>query len=56
VAIAEVVANGYNLDLRTLNGSDDVAHRPPAELIVIDAEREILGLLEKLEVELGPRR
>lgn len=49
-----VVANGYNLDLRNPNRPDDLAHRPPGELVaeLIDAERELLGLLEQLEREI----
>lgn len=43
--------SGYNLDLRNPHRGDDLAHRPPAELVaeMIATEREILGLLEGLE-------
>jgi type I restriction enzyme M protein len=55
VPIADLEANGYNLDLRNPNRPDDLAHRPPAELLaeLIDTEREILILLEKLQAEIG---
>jgi len=43
----------FNLDLHNPNRPDDLVHRPPAELIaeLIDTERQILGLLEKLQAE-----
>jgi type I restriction enzyme M protein len=55
VPIADIEANGYNLDLRNPNRPDDLAHRPPAELLaeLVSTEREILGLLEKLQAEIG---
>ncbi len=51
--VADIAANGYNLDLRNPNRPDDLSHRPPAELLaeLVDTEREILALLEKLEGE-----
>lgn len=51
VLVADVVADGHNLDLRNPNSPDDLAHRPPAELIaeLIDTEHELLALLEQLE-------
>ncbi|WP_420639941.1 N-6 DNA methylase [Candidatus Poriferisocius sp.] len=51
-AIAE---SGWNLDLKNPNRPDDLTHRPPAELVaeLIDTEREIIGLLEELESEVG---
>lgn len=54
VATADVVAGGHNLDLRNPNRPDDLAHRPPSELVgeLIDIERELLGLLEQLEREI----
>ena len=53
--IADLEANGFNLDLRNPNRPDDLAHRPPAELLaeLIETEREILALLEALESEMG---
>lgn len=54
VPVADIIANGYNLDLHNPNRPDDLAHRPPAELIaeLIDTERELLGLLRELETEI----
>lgn len=55
VPIADIQANGYNLDLRNPNRPDDLTHRPPTELLaeLVDTEREILGLLEELQAEMG---
>lgn len=55
VPIADIERSGYNLDLRNPRRPDDLAHRPPAELLaeLITTEREILALLEDLEAELG---
>lgn len=58
VPIADIEANGYNLDLRNPNRPDDLAHRPPAELLaeLVATEREILALLEDLQAELGQQQ
>lgn len=55
VPIADIEANGYNLDLRNPNRPDDLAHRPPAELLaeLVDTEHEILSLLEDLREAMG---
>jgi type I restriction enzyme M protein len=55
VPIADLEANGYNLDLRNPNRPDDLAHRPPAELLaeLVETEREILELLKTLQSEIG---
>jgi len=55
VAVADLEADGFNLDLRNPNRPDDLAHRPPAVLLaeLVDTEREILALLEGLQNELG---
>jgi type I restriction enzyme M protein len=55
VPIADIEANGYNLDVRNPNRPDDLAHRPPADLLaeLITTEREILKLLEGLEASIG---
>jgi type I restriction enzyme M protein len=55
VPIAEIEASGFNLDMRNPNGPEDLAHRPPKELLqeLIEIEREILGLLEELKTEIG---
>lgn len=54
VAYAEVSEDGFNLDLRNPHRADDLAHRPPAELVsdLLDTEREIIGLLEDLQREI----
>jgi type I restriction enzyme M protein len=50
VSIADLETKGFNLDLRNPNRSDDLAHRPPAQLLVelVETEREILKALEDL--------
>ena len=55
VPIGDIEANEYNLDLRNLNRPDDLAHRPPAELLVelAQMEQEILRLIEDLSVEIA---
>ncbi len=55
VPVADIEASGFNLDLHNPNRPDDLAHRPPAELLdeLVDTEREILVLLEELEAEIG---
>jgi len=55
VPIADLEATGFNLDLRNPNRPDDLAHRPPGELLeeLIRTEREILGVLEELRGEIG---
>ena len=42
--LADIEASGCNLDLKNPNRADDLAHRPPAELIaeLIATEEEIL--------------
>lgn len=51
VRAGEVRENGFNLDLRNPHGPDDLAHRPPEELVkeLIATEEEILGLLNELQ-------
>jgi len=55
VSAADIEASGWNLDLKNPNRPDDLAHRPPEELIgeLLKTEHEILGLLAELEVEFG---
>ncbi len=57
VPIATLEGNGFNLDVRNPNRADDLAHRPPAELLaeLIHTEREILDLLVSLEKTIGAR-
>ncbi len=54
VSADDIAADGYNLDLQNPHRPDDLAHRPPAELLaeLIDTEQEILVLLEKLQTEM----
>jgi type I restriction enzyme M protein len=54
VPVAEIESNGFNLDRRNPN-RNDLAHRPPEELIaeLIDREREIINLLNAIRVELA---
>jgi type I restriction enzyme M protein len=51
VAIAEIEASGYNLDLRNPNRPDDLTHRPPAELLneLMETEEEIMRILCEIE-------
>lgn len=55
IPVADIEANGYNLDLRNPNHPDDLSHRPPAELLaeLVATEREVLILLEQLQDEMG---
>ncbi len=55
VPIANIEADNYNLDRRNPNRPDDLAHRPPAELVaeLIKTEHEILDLLHEIEREMG---
>jgi type I restriction enzyme M protein len=55
VLASDVAGNDYNLDLRNPNRPDDLSHRPPKELLaeLVETEREILGLLERLEGEIA---
>jgi hypothetical protein len=51
VPIADIEANEeYNLDLHNPNRADDLAHRPPAELLaeLVETERSILEILDDL--------
>jgi type I restriction enzyme M protein len=57
VAIGDIEASGFNLDLRNPNRPEDLAHRPPEELIaeLIKTEEEILDVLRGVEKELAQR-
>lgn len=54
VSVAEIETDGWNLDRRNPYRGDDLAHRPPEELVaeLIETEREIMGLLGEIEREL----
>lgn len=58
VSREQVVEGGYNLDLRNPHRADDLAHRPPAELLaeLIETEQGILGVLRSLEADLARDR
>ena len=55
VPIADLEANGYNLDLRNPSRPDDLTPRRSTELLteLIEIEHEILGLLQDLQAEIG---
>ena len=57
VPVATLETNGFNLDVRNPNRADDLAHRPPAELLaeLIKTEHEILALLTSLEKTMGAK-
>jgi type I restriction enzyme M protein len=50
VPIADLERDGFNLDLWNPDRPDDLAHRPPTELLaeLVNTEREILLMLEEL--------
>ncbi|RCG32096.1 SAM-dependent DNA methyltransferase [Sphaerisporangium album] len=54
VPISDIIRAGYNLDLSNPTVSNDLAHRPPAELLadLLTTERGILNLLESLQRDL----
>jgi type I restriction enzyme M protein len=55
VPIGEIDANGrFDLDRKNPNTVDELAHRPPEELLsqLIDHENEIMRALEGLRQEL----
>jgi type I restriction enzyme M protein len=47
-------ANGFNLDLRNPNRTNDLSHRRPEELVgeLLRTEEEILALLREIDREL----
>lgn len=55
VAAADLAGTDYNLDVRNPHRPDDLAHRPPEELIseLIATEQEIMALLRELEQEVA---
>ena len=58
VPFADIESSGFNLDLRNPHRPDDLAHRPPGELLeeLIETEREILGMLEALQADVDLER
>jgi type I restriction enzyme M protein len=57
VPFGDIESNGYNLDLRNPNRPDDLAHRPPGELLaeLVQTERELLGVLEEVQIDIAGR-
>ena len=57
VPVAAIEQEGYNLDMRNPSRPDDLAHRPPGELLkeLVEAERGILHMLQELETEMAGR-
>lgn len=55
VAIGDLEAGGFNLDLHNPNRAEDLAHRAPSALAeeALEVEREIIGMLERLSELLG---
>lgn len=55
VSASDIESSDYNLDLRNPNRPDDLAHRPPAELLteLVQTEREILELLNGLQASVA---
>jgi type I restriction enzyme M protein len=55
VPLADLEANGFNLDIRNPNRGDDLAHRPPAVLLaeLVESERAILSTLIELDGHLS---
>ena len=58
VPVDVVKNNGYNLDLRNPNRPDELAHRPPAELVedVIAAEHDLLALVRAMQMSAAQRQ
>lgn len=54
VPAADIIADNFNLDLTPPSAADDLAHRPPAELLseLIATEQQILSLLTSLQQDL----
>ncbi|MGH3850074.1 MAG: N-6 DNA methylase, partial [Pseudonocardiaceae bacterium] len=53
----DIKTSGYNLDLANPHEGNNLAHRPPGELVeeLIKTENEILGLLDEINQELKAR-
>ena len=55
VSIADVEAANFNLDSSNPHRPEDLAHRPPADLLaeLVETERQIIGVLEALSDEIS---
>jgi type I restriction enzyme M protein len=53
VPVRHLIEDDFNLDLHNPHAADDLAHRPPAELVtdLITIEQEILSLLNEIQAE-----
>ncbi len=58
VPVAQLEETGFDLDLHNPRAQDDLAHRPPSELIaeLVAAERTVLRLLEGLHADIEATR
>lgn len=58
VPVAYLEANGFDLDLRNPNRPEDLADRPPMEVLaeLVRTEEAILGMLREIEAELAATR
>ncbi len=55
IEVADIKADDYDLDRKNPNRGDELAHRPPNDLVeeFIRTENEVLGLLREIQMELG---
>lgn len=55
VSTENIVATAFDLDLRNPSRPDDLAHRPPAELMadLLDVESQLLAVLKELHLEIA---
>ncbi len=55
VPLSDIEKDNFNLDRKNRNRSDDLAHRPPAELVaeLLTTEQEITQLLHEIRSELA---
>jgi type I restriction enzyme M protein len=54
VPVTQLIENAFHLDLRNPRRQNELAHRPPTDLVaeLIETEREVLSLLESMHREL----
>jgi type I restriction enzyme M protein len=58
VPIAEIEADGFNLDRKNPNRADDLSHLPPEQLVadLLDKQHELRGLLLEIQAEIAEGR
>jgi type I restriction enzyme M protein len=58
VSVAEILANGCNLDRRNPNAAEDLGHLPPDKLAadIRAKEERILGIVSKIHSLLDAKR